>query len=52
LLLYAENKNYFFTDNADWLTNPSDYAINSFTVNNTSSLNLKQAPGGGQAIHF
>ena len=36
--------------NADWKDNPMSYVIEKFIVNNSSSLSLALAPGGGAAI--
>lgn len=48
-------KNYVATiyrdaDKADWKSNPEDYVIEKFIVNNKTRLRLKLAPGGGTAI--
>jgi alpha-glucosidase len=37
---------------ADWQRNPYDIEITKALVDNTSSLTLRLAPGGGQAIRF
>jgi alpha-glucosidase len=37
---------------ADWKTQPLDYEIERVLVDNTTMLNLRLAPGGGQAIRF
>ncbi len=39
-------------DNADWFKNPQDYKIEKKNVTNTTTLEIKLAPGGGQAIRF
>ncbi|QQS34839.1 MAG: glycoside hydrolase family 97 protein [Ignavibacteriales bacterium] len=39
-------------DKADWLNNPQDYKIEKKNVTNSSTLEIKLAPGGGQAIRF
>lgn len=39
-------------DNADWKTNPTDYKITEKQVSSTDTLQIKMAPGGGQAIIF
>jgi hypothetical protein len=36
--------------NADWKDNPEAYSIQQFIVDNTSTLQLKLAKGGGAAI--
>ena len=41
---------YRDADNADWKNNPEAYKIEKLTVDNTSTLNLKLAPGGGAAV--
>jgi alpha-glucosidase len=38
--------------NADWRTRPQAIAIERRTVRRSDTLQLKLAPGGGQAIHF
>ncbi len=38
--------------NADWKTNPQEISIFQKEVNSKSILDLKLAPGGGQAIRF
>ncbi|MFQ5674620.1 MAG: glycoside hydrolase family 97 protein [bacterium] len=38
--------------NADWKDNPYDIEIDKKLVDNTSTLTLRLAPGGGQAIRF
>lgn len=35
---------------ADWKTNPESYAISSMTVDAATTLTLRLAPGGGEAI--
>jgi len=37
---------------ADWKTNPYPLEINKVLVNSKTSLTLKLAPGGGQAVRF
>ena len=37
-------------DKAHWNDNPQDYKIENMTLDNTSSIKLKLAPGGGAAI--
>jgi len=37
-------------DNADWKANPEAYKINTYLVDANTKLNLKLAPGGGEAI--
>lgn len=39
-------------DEADWLNNPQEYRIEKKNVNNSLTLDIKLAPGGGQAIRF
>lgn len=39
-------------DRADWHTTPYDFVVEEKTVTSASVLNLKLAPGGGQAIRF
>jgi hypothetical protein len=39
-------------DNAHWNENPISYKIENFTVDNSSELTLKLAPGGGAAVSF
>ena len=41
---------YRDADNADWKNNPEAYQIDKITVDNTSTLHLKLAPGGGAAV--
>ncbi len=43
---------YQDADNADWKNNPEAYTIDKFIVDNTTTLNLKLATGGGAAISF
>ncbi len=43
---------YRDADNADWLTNPTAYAIDKALVTNRDNLTLKLAAGGGTAIRF
>lgn len=49
------NKKYVATvyrdaDNADWQANPEAYVIEKFIVDQSTSLRLKLAPGGGTAV--
>ena len=44
--IYADGKD------ADWKTNPYPLDISERTVKNTDTLDIKLAPGGGQAIRF
>ncbi len=39
-------------DGADFRTNPFAFAVEQKTVTSTDTLNVKLAPGGGQAIRF
>lgn len=39
-------------DNADWETNPYDYVIEEKPVDSCTTMTLRLAPGGGQAIRF
>jgi hypothetical protein len=41
---------YRDADNGDWKSNPEAYKIESFIVDNTKTLRLKLAPGGGTAV--
>ncbi|HSG26832.1 MAG TPA: glycoside hydrolase family 97 catalytic domain-containing protein, partial [Candidatus Krumholzibacterium sp.] len=41
---------YADTWRTDWRTNPTDYQIDEFVLDSTMTLNLKLAPGGGQAL--
>jgi alpha-glucosidase len=43
---------YRDADNADWRSNPTAYVIENTEVNANTILNLRLAPGGGQAIRF
>ncbi|NWG28888.1 MAG: glycoside hydrolase family 97 protein [Ignavibacteriaceae bacterium] len=43
---------YSDADDAHWDKNPTAYKIEDKTVNNTDTLKLKLAPGGGTAISF
>ncbi len=52
-----ENKKYnaeVYSDGktADWKTNPEEIEIYTIEVDSNTTLNLKLAPGGGQAIKF
>jgi alpha-glucosidase len=38
--------------NADWVMNPYDIGITEMLVDNSTTLTLRLAPGGGQAIRF
>lgn len=44
--IYSDGKD------ANWDTNPEVYNISTKIVNSTMKMNLKLAPGGGQAIQF
>lgn len=53
----TEGKNYTATiysdgENAHWDKNPAAYKIESKTFDNSDTLNLELAPGGGTAISF
>lgn len=37
---------------ADWLSNPTDYVVESTAVQGGAVLNLRLAPGGGQALRL
>ena len=55
LSFLQKGKNYVATiyadaANADWKDNPEAYSIQQFIVNNTSTLQLNLAKGGGAAI--
>ena len=39
-------------ETADWKINPQEIKISSIEVDSKTILNLKLAPGGGQAIKF
>jgi hypothetical protein len=41
---------YRDADNADWQSNPEAYTIENKTVDNTTTLTIHLAPGGGAAI--
>jgi hypothetical protein len=41
---------YADADNADWKTNPEAYKIETFIVDNTKTIRLKLAAGGGAAV--
>jgi hypothetical protein len=41
---------YRDADNADWKNNPEAYVIEKKLVNQSASIALKLAPGGGTAI--
>lgn len=41
---------YKDADNADWQSNPEAYAIEKITVDNTTVLHIRLAPGGGAAV--
>jgi hypothetical protein len=43
---------YSDADDSHWDKNPTAYKIENKTVNNTDTLKLKLAPGGGTAISF
>ncbi len=43
---------YSDDENSHWDKNPTSYKIENFTVDNTTSLTLQLAPGGGTAISF
>ncbi|MEL7484842.1 MAG: glycoside hydrolase family 97 C-terminal domain-containing protein, partial [Planctomycetota bacterium] len=43
---------YRDASDADWRTNPHAYTIETRTVDATTTLELKLAPGGGQAIRL
>ena len=43
---------YADAPDADWKTNPTAYTITNKMVTNQTTLKIKMAPGGGQAIHF
>jgi alpha-glucosidase len=43
---------YRDADNADWKTNPYAITIETRSVKRGDALQLKLAPGGGQAIRF
>ena len=43
---------YRDADDADWQTNPLAYKIEKRLVTSTSTLNLRLAPGGGEAIRL
>jgi len=45
-------KIYHDAPNADWQKNPMAYVINSFIVDNKTTLKLNLAPGGGTAVSF
>lgn len=39
-------------EDADWVSNPTSYSIIEQTVDSNDSINVKMAPGGGQAVVF
>ncbi len=41
---------YHDAANADWKENPEAYTIDQYIVDNTTSLNITLAPGGGAAV--
>ncbi|HVY75611.1 MAG TPA: glycoside hydrolase family 97 protein [Puia sp.] len=41
---------YADAENADWLRNPEAYVIKKITVDNSTRLTLRLAPGGGAAV--
>ena len=43
---------YADAPDADWETNPTAYAIREQSVTSTDVLDIRMAPGGGQAITF
>lgn len=43
---------YRDADDADWMKNPTAYAVESKKVNADTVLTIQMAPGGGQAIRF
>jgi len=43
---------YADADGADWKSNPEAYTIRKITVDSTSRLELRLAPGGGTAVSF
>ena len=43
---------YHDAANADWQKNPTAYVIDSFIVDNKTTLKLNLAPGGGTAVSF
>lgn len=43
---------YRDADDANWQNNPTAYVIENIAITKDSTLELKLAPGGGQAIHF
>ncbi len=43
---------YRDADDADWVSNPTAYVVNKMEVDANTILNLRLAPGGGQAIRF
>lgn len=43
---------YRDSDDADWLTNPYGFLIEHIEVDHTTRLDIRLAPGGGQAIRF
>jgi len=54
---FDEGKQYRATiysddENSHWDENPTSYKIENLTVDNTTSLTLQLAPGGGTAISF
>ncbi|MEM9334367.1 MAG: glycoside hydrolase family 97 protein [Pseudomonadota bacterium] len=56
-LAFLDDGDYIATiyrdgDEADWLTNPYDYVIETKTLNKNSGIELRLAPGGGAAVRF